>query len=98
MNNFEYEPPIKNDHRKKSFTYSKSNDLLQNYMGDEVSAVLKNFKRQNNLIDNNKRDEIITYVLDNKRAFNYSRKTVKYIPYNVPKDAYDLFFYNYGFQ
>jgi hypothetical protein len=37
-------------------------------------------------------------VIDSKRAFNYSRQPKKYIPYNIPKDAYDLFFYNYGFQ
>jgi len=77
---------------------SVPNELLQNDIGEDVSRILGNYRRQSNLLNGYKRDEIVSYVIDSKRAFNYSRQPKKYIPYNIPKDAYDLFFYNYGFQ
>lgn len=86
----------------KNFIYEPSvpNHIMQNDIGDDISRVLSKYKRSDNLIDSNKRDTIITYVIDDKRAFNYSnsKDPKKFIPYNIPKDAYDLFFYNYGFK
>jgi hypothetical protein len=86
----------------KTFIYEPSvpNHNLQNDIGDDISRVLSNYKRPDNLIGSIQRDTIVAYVMDSKRAFNYSnsREPKKYIPYNIPKDAYDLFFYNYGFK
>ena len=98
MSKFNYEPPA--IHQKMQWSYHQSvpNNLLQNDIGEDVSIALKYKKKNVDLIDGNRRNEIVTYVIDNKRAFNYVREPKRYIPYNVSKDAYDLFFYNYGFK
>ena len=95
---FNYDPPAIHQEIQWKYHLSSPNHLLQNDIGEDVSRALKYKKQPVNLIDSNRRNEIVTYVVDNKRAFNYVRQPKKYIPYNVPKDAYDLFFYNYGFK
>ena len=98
MSKFLYDPPAIPQKMQWSYHQSVPNNLLQNDIGEDVSIALKYKKKHVDLIDGNRRNEIVTYVIDNKRAFNYVREPKQYIPYNVPKDAYDLFFYNYGFK
>ena len=73
MSKFKYEPPA--IHQKMQWSYHQSvpNNLLQNDIGEDVSFALKYKKKPVNLIGENRRNEIITYVVDNKRAFNYVR-------------------------
>ena len=49
-------------------------------------------------IENERRALIIEYLVDGRRAFNYSKEPKRYRPYEIAKDAYDINYYNYGFQ
>lgn len=49
-------------------------------------------------IDNERRALIVQYFVDNRRAFNYSKEPRRFRPYEIAKDAYDINYYNYGFQ
>ena len=44
------------------------------------------------------RFHIVEYYANGRRAFNYSKEPKRYRPYEIAKDAYDINFYNYGFQ
>lgn len=49
-------------------------------------------------IENERRALIVQYLVDNRRAFNYSKNVKRYRPYEIAKDAYDINYFNYGFQ
>ena len=72
---FNYDPPAIHQEIQWKYRQSVPNQLLQNDIGEDVSSALKYKKQPVNLIDGNRRNEIVTYVVDNKRAFKDRKST-----------------------
>jgi hypothetical protein len=86
--------PFRND----PLAYKSTAEQLSPTFNDLSQAVANNRKRPETLVIGDKRDEIISYYVGQCRAFNYAPFMKRYRPYNIDKDAYDLNFYNYGFN
>ena len=95
---FVYKAPSQYEPNKRTY-YTTLNELSTTFNGFTAmkSNLIKNANPPN-FIGNERRVEIIKYFVDKRRAFNYSKDTKRYKPYDIAKDAYDYNFYNYGFQ
>ena len=79
--------------------YTTLNELSTTF-NDFTEMKTKLIKNANppQYINNERRDVIIKYFVDKRRAFNYSKEPKRYKPYDIAKDAYDYNFFNYGFK
>ncbi len=65
---------------------------------EKIERARSSVNFNNQLVSNEKRHDILAFQVDRLRGFNYSNLSKKYRPYEIPKDAYDLNFYNPGFK
>ena len=95
---FKYEAPFSYEPEQRTY-YTTLNELSPTF--NDFTAMKSKLIAEANpprYIENERRADIITYFVDNRRAFNYSKDPKRYRPYDIAKDAYDYNFYNYGFQ
>ncbi len=93
-----YIPPYQVEPNKRTY-YTTLNELSTTFNGfTAMKSKLVEDSHPPNYIGNERRAEIVNYYVDQRRAFNYSKDGKRYRPYDIAKDAYDLNFYNYGFQ
>jgi len=92
-----YEPPYQVQPEERTY-YTTLNELSTTFNGFTAKkSKLVADANPPRYIENERRALIIEYLVDGRRAFNYSREPKRYRPYEIAKDAYDINYYNYGF-